>query len=105
VADTDDSCQKGDLEWQSYNETDSDADGCQDETEDIDYGDSEENNESGIDCNPYLTTCEDDEEEEDSNSDTTSSEESVQSMILGLLAMALVPTGLGALLIAYRIQW
>jgi hypothetical protein len=26
-------------------------------------------------------------------------------MILGLLAMALVPTGLGALLIAYRIQW
>ena len=105
VADTDDSCQKGDLEWQSYNETDSDADGCQDETEDIDYGDPEENNESGIDCNPYLTTCEDDEEEEDSNSDTTSSEESVQSMILGLLAMALVPTGLGALLIAYRIQW
>ena len=48
---------------------------------------------------------EDDEEEKEPDADTTSSEESVQSMILGLLAMSLVPTGLGALLIAYRIQW
>ena len=47
----------------------------------------------------------DDVDEDEEPIDTSDSEESVQSMILGLLAMALVPTILGGLLIAYRIQW
>ena len=104
ILDTEDLCQKGDLDWQSYNATDIDQDGCQDLTEDLDYDAPEDDDTSNIDCNPYITTCEETEEEE-GPIDTSDSEESVQSMILGLLAMALVPTILGGLLIAYRIQW
>ena len=103
VLDADDTCQKGDLDWQSVNSTDSDADGCRDLTEDLDYEPPQEE-ENGIDCNPYITTCE--ETEEDETEATTDPEEGeVQSMILGLLAMALVPTILGGLVIAYRIRW
>ena len=104
VADLSDSCQKGDLDWQSYNATDSDADGCQDLTEDLDYELPDDRGENPVECNPFIANCEDVDEEEEPI-DTSDSEESVQSMILGLLAMALVPTILGGLLIAYRIQW
>ncbi|DAC31677.1 MAG TPA: hypothetical protein HA356_05145, partial [Candidatus Poseidoniaceae archaeon] len=103
VVDTLDSCQKGDLDWQSSNATDSDADGCQDLTEDLDYEPPEEG-ENLIDCNPYITTCDEVEDEEEQIA-ASDSEEGVQSLILGILAMALVPTILGGLLIAYRVRW
>ena len=103
VTDLEDSCQKGDLDWQSYNVTDSDADGCQDLTEDLDY-DTPEPEESGIECNPFVTTCNETASDE-IEPQATNDEGEVQSLILGLLAMALVPTILGGLLIAYRIRW
>ena len=100
-----DSCQKGDLDWTSGNQTDSDADGCQDLTEDTDYSIPIQEGENQVDCNPFITTC--DESATDNESDTKSdvSETKVQSMIVGLLAMAVVPTVLGGLLIAYRVRW
>jgi hypothetical protein len=72
-------------------------------TEDLDY-DTPEAEESGVDCNPFVMTCNetasDEIEPEAANDDGE-----VQSLILGILAMALVPTILGGLVIAYRVRW
>jgi len=100
-----DSCQKGDLDWTSGNQTDSDADGCQDLTEDSDHETPIDDNESGVDCNRFITTCDETPTDNESDMKSDVSETKVQSMIVGLLAMAVVPTVLGGLLIAYRVRW
>ena len=103
VPDTFDNCPEGDTNWLSSISLDSDLDGCRDETEDLDYysadGTVQDPCENSLAPNCTGPTY---------NSDVIteeSSDEQVRQLVLTTLAIAIVPTVIGILLLAYRMKW
>jgi hypothetical protein len=107
VDDTLDNCPIGDRDWTSTPSLDSDADGCRDDTEDGDYEPviSVESETDNPICNPLLQNCANDEDEDKVNTVSEQSESEVRQLLLTILALAIVPTVIGVLFIAYRMKW
>ena len=106
IVDTLDTCPIGKLNWISEPMVDSDADGCHDADEDTDYVpvEIEENETVNPNCNPYVQDCS--EEKVDKASITEESTEGqVKQLVMTMLALAIIPTAIGLLLLAYRMKW
>lgn len=104
VADLADTCPLGETKWVSSTETDSDSDGCRDITEDLDYYSPAGGSDGEIVCNEFVEDCED----AVANSDVitqNSTDDQVKRLIMTTLAIAIVPTVIGILVLAYRMKW
>jgi hypothetical protein len=108
VSDLLDTCPLGEKHWTSAPNTDSDADGCRDGFEDTDYipvEDDDADTEEDSICNPMLQNCENGEAEDKVNTVDAQSETEVKQLLLTILALAIIPTVIGVLYIAYRMKW
>ncbi|MCP2504876.1 MAG: hypothetical protein NLN65_06245, partial [Candidatus Poseidoniaceae archaeon] len=104
VPDLADTCPVGETKWVSSTTTDSDSDGCRDETEDFDYFDSSGGSNGEVICNEYADDCEDAEAASDVITQN-STDDQVKRLIMTTLAIAIVPTVIGILVLAYRMKW
>jgi hypothetical protein len=104
IGDLADSCPLGETKWKSTSESDSDSDGCRDETEDLDYYSSGNGTDGEVVCNPFVENCDDVEESSDTITQE-STDSTVRRLVLTMLAIAIVPTVIGILLLAYRMKW
>ena len=110
IKDQFDSCPLGKSDWISEPLLDSDADGCHDTTEDDDYEpyvpeETEEDNALGPTCNPFLEICEEEEGEDSISTADEQSETQVRQLLMTILALAIIPTVIGVLILAYRMKW
>ena len=59
----------------------------------------------GPTCNPYLEICEEDEGEDSISTSDEQSETQVRQLLMTILALAIIPTVIGVLILAYRMKW
>ncbi len=104
VGDLADTCPLGETKWVSSMKTDSDGDGCRDLTEDLDYYPPVGGSDGEIVCNEFTEDCEDAEAASDVITQE-STDDQVKRLIMTTLAIAIVPTVIGILILAYRMKW